>query len=137
MVPGLNTSDEMFLCYMHYLPYEPGDENIHMAGLLTVPVAVDPRANEDDLSLQAYPNPFSTFTTVEYVVQTKGEVSVEIFDLEGKMVRNIWKGTQGKGTYRAIWQGNNGQGQPVAEGYYIARVKVGEQVQNIRLLKMN
>ncbi len=134
--PGLNTSDEMFLCYLHYLPYEPGDENIHMASILTAPVSVDERADEDDLSLVAYPNPFRAFTTVEYVVKTKGEVSIEIYDLQGKMVRNIWKGNQGKGTYRALWYGNNSQGQPVTEGYYIARVKVGDQVQNIRLLKM-
>lgn len=136
VLPGLNTTDEMFLCYMHYLDYEPGDENINMSEIITAPVAVDPRAETDDLSLTAFPNPFNKFTSIEYVVETKGECSVEIYDLKGKMIRKIWKGTQGKGTYRVLWHGQNAQNQTVAEGYYIARVKVGDHIQNIRLLKM-
>lgn len=137
VLPGLNTTDEMFLCYLHYLPYEPGDENINMADIITAPVSVDPRSEVQDLSVKAFPNPFKTFTSIEYVVETKGDASIEIYDLQGKMIRKIWKGIQGKGTYRAIWYGKDSQSQAVAEGYYIAKVRVGDKVQNIRLLKMD
>lgn len=136
VIPGLNTTDEMFLCYMHYLLYEPGDELINMGALVSAPVAVAPRNDDAPLGVHAFPNPFNKFTTVEYEVATKAQVEVQVFDLQGKMVRKIWQGTQGKGTFRVIWNGNDSTGQEVAAGNYIARVKVGDQVQNIRLLKV-
>ena len=134
---GLNTSDEMFLCYFHYLPYEPGDELISMDSLLVLPVAVNPRQTPTDLELQAFPNPFNQFTSIEYVVTDKQEVQIEILDLNGKQVRKVWHGKQGKGTYRMIWRGQNAQGNPVPAGYYLARVRVGELEKSIRLLKVD
>lgn len=36
---------------------------------------------------QNYPNPFSSYTEIEYRLETSSEVSIEIYDLTGKMVR--------------------------------------------------
>lgn len=134
---GLNTTDEMFLVYLHFLPYQQGDENIHLDSMMTLPVAVAPRNLEQGPEVRAFPNPFKQFTSLEYVVQRKGHVTVDIFDLKGKKLKSVWRGPQGKGTYRAIWHGEDQQGQPLPAGNYLARIQVGDQVTTSRLVKVD
>lgn len=67
---GENTTDEMFLIYFQYLPYQTGDEFVHTDSLLrlqntqinSVPLA----QNEGEIFLTTYPNPSRDWTTIDY-----------------------------------------------------------------------
>jgi hypothetical protein len=43
------------------------------------------------LKLTAYPNPFSNHTNISYFLSESGEVTVEIFDLQGRLVSSPLK----------------------------------------------
>jgi len=75
---------------------------------------------------QNYPNPFNPTTTIDYDIPESGDVKVEIFDINGRMVRSLVDEKQKKGRYSVIWNGKNMHGATVANGSYFYRVKFNE-----------
>ena len=63
-------------------------------------------------------------TAIEYSLQKPGRISIGVFDLRGKMVRDLKKGTEMAGTYRVAWDYMDNDGKRVAAGPYIARVVI-------------
>jgi hypothetical protein len=53
--------------------------------------------------LIAYPNPFSTETTIQYELNKSGNVKVQVFDLYGQMVGELVNEFQSAGTQRIVW----------------------------------
>ncbi len=43
--------------------------------------------------LKAYPNPFTTSATVEFTLPNTDEVKLEVYDVQGKLVRRLYEGT--------------------------------------------
>jgi hypothetical protein len=66
-----------------------------------------------------------------YTLNRGGMVSVNIFSLDGSLVRALHRGTQAAGTYNFYWDGKNMGGRPVARGIYFVRV-VGPNMDQIR-----
>ncbi len=83
---GERTQDEMFLTYFTFAPYHEGDENIFMGDTIPdefgVPVF---ETGENALSLEIFPNPVQEKLFVNSDIQ--GEVSLEIRDVSGKLIR--------------------------------------------------
>ena len=53
-----------------------------------------------------------------------GEVRVEMFDLSGRLVRQVYRGLESSGEYERTWRGAGRDGQVVAPGIYLYRVLV-------------
>ncbi len=76
-----------------------------------------------------YPNPVKDHTTFQFEHNRSGtghEITIDIFDLSGKLVRSIRQEVDSRG-YRSedmTWDARSGYGSPVAEGIYIYRVRV-------------
>jgi hypothetical protein len=74
----------------------------------------------------AYPNPFNSNVTIVYSASNLGpqppQVKLQVFDIQGRVVRTLVDDRMPMGTYRAIWDGTNDSGEPVSSGTYIARV---------------
>jgi hypothetical protein len=74
----------------------------------------------------AYPNPSNANTTIVYSASNLGpqppQISLKIFDVQGRIVRTLVDERKQAGTYRAIWDGTNDAGEPVSSGVYIAKV---------------
>jgi hypothetical protein len=75
----------------------------------------------DFVSLSNYPNPFNATTTISYSLSRTSEVSIEIYDILGRNLETIDKGTQDAGEYQIIW---NAQDQP--SGLYFYRIHAGD-----------
>ncbi len=77
---------------------------------------------------QNYPNPFSKgaggnpTTTIEYSLSAPGNVSVEVYDISGKLVNRLFSGYQGIGTHKTIWDGRNLAGEETASGTYFYQI---------------
>ena len=75
---------------------------------------------------EAYPNPFNPTTTIEYNVETAGNVSIIVYDLMGREIKelvNEFKSPLSNGgTYSSIWDGTNNSGSSVSSGMYIYRM---------------
>ena len=80
--------------------------------------------------LPNYPNPFNPETWIPYQLTEAGKVTIEIYDLRGRLVRTLNLGHQQRGYYveknrAAHWDGRNRFGEHVASGEYIYRLKIG------------
>jgi flagellar hook assembly protein FlgD len=71
-------------------------------------------------------------TTLYYVLlETKGTVTISVFDLSGDLVRTLKRGPGVKGEYLQTWDGKNATGKTVARGIYFIRI-VGPGVDEVR-----
>ncbi len=77
---------------------------------------------------QNYPNPFNPTTTIEYDLPEPTHVSLRIFDMRGRLVKELVNGKQAPGSYRLKWDGTNQAGEKVASGVYLYMLKAGNYV---------
>ena len=70
-----------------------------------------------------YPTPFSHYTSINYHVPKKGEISIKIYDKVGRLVRTLVDGTIDGGSYTARWDGKDTNGRKVSSGSYFCIVK--------------
>jgi hypothetical protein len=67
---------------------------------------------------QNYPNPFNPFTTMRYEIPGDGTVWVRIYDISGRLIKELYHGEQKAGTYTLSWDGTDAMGRPVPSGIY-------------------
>ncbi|MDZ7374860.1 MAG: S8 family serine peptidase [candidate division KSB1 bacterium] len=72
-----------------------------------------------------YPNPFRAFTSVSVALEKPRAVSIEVFDVRGRLVSTLLSGrTLAAGRYRFEWHGLDQSSQRVGAGVYLIRVGV-------------
>ena len=67
---------------------------------------------------QSYPNPFTSFTTIEYDVPTDQNVVIKIFNIRGQIIRTLVDEDKSPGYYTVVWDGTNDTGDEVSSGVY-------------------
>lgn len=73
------------------------------------------------VQLKCFPNPFTSEITIEIQDPTDTNLSVEIYNLSGQRVKNLFKGIAG--SYITLkWNGTNNEGQSVSPGVYLCKV---------------
>ena len=84
---------------------------------------------------QNYPNPFNAATTIEYHLPVSGAVSLEIFDLRGKLIGTIAKDYQTAGIHRVrLNMENFAKGKLLPSGFYFYHLRQGELSQTKSML---
>ena len=73
--------------------------------------------------LQNFPNPFNPETWIPYQLETAADVTLQIYNTSGAIVRTLDLGFKGQGFYMtrsraAYWDGRNNLGEQVASGIY-------------------
>lgn len=69
-----------------------------------------------------YPNPFSTSTTIRFRLEQSRDISVEVFDLSGRLVTTLYEGAAPAGLQAFEWDGRSENGTAVSSGTYLFRV---------------
>lgn len=84
-----------------------------------------------------YPNPFNPSTTVRMSLPSSEFVSVRIYDVSGRLVKNLSHKEMQSGVHFLNWDGTKISGIPASSGIYIFSVQAGEyrKVQKMSLLK--
>ena len=87
--------------------------------------------------LTAYPNPFNPAVRLEFALRADGDARVRIFDLKGRLVRDLFSGRASAGRLALDWDGADGSGKRVATGAYLVHFRAGgdQDVRKIMLLK--
>jgi len=83
---------------------------------------------------QNFPNPFNSTTTIHYSLMQPGQVTLKIYNMEGKEVRTLVYGTQNGGFHDITWDGKNNQGNQMPGGTYLYRLEAGDFTQTNRML---
>ena len=78
---------------------------------------------------EAYPNPFTTTTTISYSLAQDGPVSVEVYNILGRKVQTLVVGTETAGSHQVKFDAAT-----MARGTYLFKVKTGETVSTQRLV---
>ena len=60
---------------------------------------------------------------VEYSVPCEGEVMLEVYDVSGRRVRELWRGDAVRGEHRMEWDGRDGEGRLLSSGVYFLRLE--------------
>ncbi len=84
------------------------------------------------------PNPFNPRTTVFYELARNAQVFMNVYDVNGRLVRSLIQGeNQVAGLREVVWDGRNNQRQSVAAGVYFVRLNAGGLVssQKVSLIK--
>jgi hypothetical protein len=77
---------------------------------------------------QNYPNPFSSSTSIPYNLNKQSEITVRIFDILGREVKQYKVGMQTYGRHEILWNGTDNFSRKVASGIYFYQVQSGSDV---------
>jgi len=83
---------------------------------------------------QNYPNPFNPSTRIDYSLGETAPVRLEIYDVQGRLLRTLVDQPQQPGDYSLVWDGRDDRGQALASGNYFYQLRVGESRQARRAL---
>ena len=84
--------------------------------------------------LPAYPNPFNPSTTIRYGLDTDSHVTVEIYDISGKLISSLQNESQTQGWHSVIWNGINKYSEQAPAGMYISKITSGNKVKTMKLM---
>jgi len=74
------------------------------------------------LALGSHPNPFNPLTRVGFSLAADGFVSLDVYDMQGRLVRRLVSDERAAGPHSVVWDGLDGEGRKVGSGVYVARL---------------
>ncbi|TPW06896.1 MAG: HAF family extracellular repeat-containing protein [bacterium] len=77
------------------------------------------------LLLGARPSPFASSTSIRFRLDAPGEVSINVFDTLGRLVRRLHDGWTAAGQHEVAWNGDSETGRPSVPGVYYVRLVSG------------
>ena len=129
-----NSNDENFLIIkdatIANIYLQEFAERYHKAGGKEDLIITDVKTGEQNIVpdvfylSQNYPNPFNSQTTIEVTIQEKSDIELEIFNINGQLVRAFDLGFRLPGSYKVNWDGSANSGQKITGGIYISRLKI-------------
>ena len=85
----------------------------------------------------SYPNPFNPAVVIPLDLTTDAAgVSLTVYDVLGRRVRQVWQGALPVGTHRFTWDGRDEVGRNVAAGVYLYRVEIDGRVETKKMMKL-
>ncbi len=78
---------------------------------------------------QNYPNPFNPSTNITYSIPESGDVTLEVFNIQGQRVATLVNGRQSAGSHMATFDASN-----LASGVYTYRLVSGNYVEVRKML---
>ncbi len=69
-----------------------------------------------------YPNPFKEFIEISYTLPAPSNVEINIYNIQGQLIKSLINKNKPAGQYEVIWDGTNTTGLRVETGYYISRL---------------
>ncbi len=85
-------------------------------------------------SLQAWPNPFSQSTTINYQLSIPGHVELRIFDIMGQEIRTLVNEYKPVGSHSSTWDGKNDLGETVVGEIYFYKMRANDYIRTRKLL---
>ena len=114
-------------------------DDIYWEGGGTVDVANENKdlISQEFIIYDNYPNPFNPSTNISYSISNGEYVSINIFDVNGGKVIELFNDYKSAGTYSIDWNGEDERGVQVSAGVYLYSIDVGEfrQTKKMILLK--
>lgn len=87
--------------------------------------------------LPLFPNPFNPAVTIPFQLPRSSQVQIQIFNLQGQLLRTLINETRAAGTYQLVWDGLDDHGQMASSGIYWVRfgAQTYQAVQKVTLIR--
>lgn len=136
------TNDEMLFDGMMYLVYQPGDELIDIQAIMQNDPLLSTGIEDVDskgfvFNSKAFPNPFNEAITIQYTLNEKADVSIEITDLIGRQITTYNFGKQAEGYHNWEWKGTDLNGNKIPAGIYFYKIKANNFTFESKIIKQN
>lgn len=92
----------------------------------------DPKINFE--LFNNYPNPFNPTTTIIFQISQAGNVKINIFDISGRLIKQLINEQIDAGEYSTIWDGRDNNGKKVSSGIYFYQIISGEFIQSKKMI---
>jgi hypothetical protein len=73
--------------------------------------------------MQNFPNPFNPTTVLTYDMASAGQVTIQVFNVSGRLVRTLLEARKDIGRHSVAWDGKDANGSSVPSGIYFCRMK--------------
>jgi hypothetical protein len=83
---------------------------------------------------QNYPNPFNSNTIINYTITRNCSVKLEIYNLQGQLIKTLLFANQTEGNYKINWNAKDSQGLNVSSGIYFCKMKTDKFIQTRKLV---
>ena len=97
-----------------------------------------PGAGVSDLAnshgLEVFPNPFREQVVIRFFLPEPGKAALEVFNLHGQRLRALASGAFEAGSHQRQWDGTDDNGAPLPSGFYLIRLRIGEELVNKKIL---
>lgn len=99
------------------------------------PVSVTTGGTLETKLYPASPNPFMENTVIQLdVASLEGGVSLDVYDVAGRLVKSLEPACERPGRYFIAWDGTNDNGGQVASGVYFCRLQAAGKSQTSRVV---
>ncbi len=78
-------------------------------------------------SVRVYPNPFNPSTQIYFHLPSEGVVTVQVYDVSGRIVKELSNGFRNADEHSITWDGRDELSRTVASGMYFSHVRFGEE----------
>jgi len=83
-----------------------------------------------------YPNPFNPVTNIAYSIKETGNVTLEVYNLKGQLVKTLVNDVKETGDYTEIWNGTDNTGKSVSSGVYFYKMKASNYTATKKMILM-
>ena len=90
-----------------------------------------PFINNDESTLSVFPNLVSEMSVINFQLSDDQKASVQIFDLNGRLIRTLADELMNEGTQKLTWDARDEKGNKVSDGIYFIRMKTDSKVKTI------
>jgi methionine-rich copper-binding protein CopC len=94
------------------------DQNASLFAQVSMSESTGISAIDNQINFRCYPNPFSEQITIEIQSASSDKLEVNIYDMNGKLVRKLYDG-QSENSGTLTWDGRNEGGVRVEQGTYL------------------
>jgi hypothetical protein len=123
---GIHTyaaSGNYTVCVFYADPTNLANCSAQDCAVIGVTVGVEEMESLANNGLKVYPNPMNEAETIELTVASSATLRIDVLDVTGRVVQNVYTGTAMPGQFRMDWNTAS-----LSQGMYVVRTTLGESV---------
>ena len=127
-IPGVSNGTTVYY-WVSAQDVEGNISNTNKQSYLVGTLATDNDVIPNNFGLHGnYPNPFNPITNIIYSMDISSDVNINIHNIQGQLVKNIFIGNVNPGQHTVSWNGTDRFAQSLPSGIYIYSIKSSQQI---------
>ncbi len=120
-------SNNIYLVWAHAVNY-PSDHDVYFEKTPYLSEVREPDASvkpEGNLNVNIHPNPSNPSTLISYTLPNPAEVSINIYDILGRLAVTLINQNQSAGYHSILWNGKTVNNKKLPSGVYLINIVAG------------